>query len=107
MTNGYDCYQNALAECVNGILKTVLLLHRPKDFSEAIQMVNESVQIYNNEWPKNTDLEEIRFAGDGDFKDGIAGKPGSYKVLSVLLSVLLVDSAVSIAEAEPSQQISS
>ena len=51
MTDGYDCYQNALAERVNGILKTELLLHRPKDFAEAIRMVDESVQIYNNERP--------------------------------------------------------
>lgn len=29
MTDGYDCYQNALAERVNGILKGELLLHRP------------------------------------------------------------------------------
>ncbi|MBC8995460.1 transposase, partial [Pseudomonas sp. N40(2020)] len=27
------------------------LLHRPKDFAEAIRMVDESVQIYNNERP--------------------------------------------------------
>jgi len=51
MTDGYDCYQNALAERVNGILKNELLLHRPKDFAEAIRMVDESVQIYNNERP--------------------------------------------------------
>lgn len=29
MTDGYDCYQNALAERVNGILKTEFLLQRP------------------------------------------------------------------------------
>ena len=29
MTDGYDCYQNALAERVNGILKDEFLLHRP------------------------------------------------------------------------------
>ncbi|WP_164107580.1 DDE-type integrase/transposase/recombinase, partial [Serratia marcescens] len=31
MTDGYDCYQNALAERVNGILKGELLLKRPAD----------------------------------------------------------------------------
>lgn len=51
MTDGYDCYQNALAERVNGILKNELLLHRPKDFVEATRMVDESAQIYNNERP--------------------------------------------------------
>ena len=47
MTNGYDCYQNALAERVNGILKMELLLKKPKDLKEARTMVAESVDIYN------------------------------------------------------------
>lgn len=51
MTDGYDCYQNALAERVNGILKTEFLLHRPKDSADAVQMVRESVAIYNRERP--------------------------------------------------------
>lgn len=51
MTDGYDCYQNALAERVNGILKYELLLHRPHDLQEARQMVRESVTIYNEERP--------------------------------------------------------
>ncbi|MAB98989.1 MAG: IS3 family transposase [Pseudomonadaceae bacterium] len=51
MTDGYDCYQNALAERVNGILKTEFLLHRPKDLAEAIRMVDESVNIYNSRRP--------------------------------------------------------
>ncbi|RFQ07676.1 transposase, partial [Pseudomonas sp. ATCC 13867] len=29
MTDGYDCYQNALAERVNGILKNELLIQPP------------------------------------------------------------------------------
>lgn len=51
MTDGYDCYQNALAERVNGILKTEFLLHRPADLHEAKKMVAESVAIYNGERP--------------------------------------------------------
>jgi putative transposase len=51
MTDGYDCYQNALAERVNGILKTELLLHRPQDLTQAKKMVSESVSIYNRERP--------------------------------------------------------
>ncbi|KAA1170263.1 IS3 family transposase [Marinobacter salinexigens] len=51
MTDGYDCYQNALAERVNGILKTELLLARPKDLAEARKMVDQSVQIYNTRRP--------------------------------------------------------
>lgn len=51
MTDGYDCYQNALAERVNGILKTEFLLHRPRDLAEAKRMVDESVDIYNRKRP--------------------------------------------------------
>ena len=51
MTDGYDCYQNALAERVNGILKTELLPQRPADLEQARRMVRESIQIYNAERP--------------------------------------------------------
>lgn len=51
MTDGYDCYQNALAERVNGILKTELILHRPRDSADAQRLVRESIAIYNRERP--------------------------------------------------------
>ncbi|SUB82249.1 Integrase core domain [Pragia fontium] len=51
MTDGYDCYQNALAERVNGILKTEFLLSRPADLEQARRMVDESVKIYNSQRP--------------------------------------------------------
>lgn len=51
MTDGYDCYQNALAERVNGILKMEFLLHRPANLAQAKKMVKESVQIYNSKRP--------------------------------------------------------
>ncbi len=51
MTDGYDCYQNALAERVNGILKTEFLLQRPADLQQARAMVGESVRLYNQERP--------------------------------------------------------
>ncbi len=51
MTDGYDCYQNALAERVNGILKNEFLLTRPADLAQARRMVAESIQIYNLERP--------------------------------------------------------
>ena len=51
MTDGYDCYQNALAERINGILKGELLLQRPADLAQARRMVDESVAIYNLERP--------------------------------------------------------
>jgi transposase InsO family protein len=51
MTDGYDCYQNALAERVNGILKHEFLLSKPKDLKEARTMVKESIKIYNEQRP--------------------------------------------------------
>jgi putative transposase len=51
MTDGYDCYQNALAERVNGILKNEFLLRKPKDIEEAKAIVAESIRIYNERRP--------------------------------------------------------
>nr|WP_315595579.1 IS3 family transposase [uncultured Cupriavidus sp.] len=51
MTDGYDCYQNAMAERINGILKGEFLLNRPQDLQQAARMVRESVRIYNQERP--------------------------------------------------------
>lgn len=51
MTDGHDCYQNALAERINGILKTEFLLYRPDDLAQARRMVSQSVAIYNQERP--------------------------------------------------------
>ncbi|AXB21186.1 hypothetical protein DPF89_03570 [Salmonella enterica subsp. enterica serovar Napoli] len=50
MTDGYDCYQNALAERINGILKMSFTLAscRPE---QAREIVKESVAIYNHERP--------------------------------------------------------
>lgn len=54
MTDGYDCYQNAVAERINGILKTEFLLQRPAHLQQAAQMVRESVAIYNKERPHDS-----------------------------------------------------
>lgn len=51
MTDGYDCYQNALAERVNGILKQEYLLISPRDLNEARKIVGESVELYNRYRP--------------------------------------------------------
>lgn len=51
MTDGYDCYQNALAERVNGILKNEFLLQCPSDLAQARRMVRQSIAIYNTERP--------------------------------------------------------
>jgi transposase InsO family protein len=51
MTDGYDCYQNALAERINGILKMEYLLVKPDNLEEAKKMVDESVRVYNQRRP--------------------------------------------------------
>ena len=51
MTDGYDCYQNALAERVNGILKQEFLLYRCKTLEELKILVSESIAIYNEMRP--------------------------------------------------------
>lgn len=47
MTDGYDCYQNALAERINGILKQEFLLYKCQTFKELKQLVKESIDVYN------------------------------------------------------------
>ena len=51
MTDGYDCYQNALAERVNGILKTELLLTMAQNLEQAATTVQQAVHIHNLERP--------------------------------------------------------
>jgi putative transposase len=54
MTDGYDCYQNAMAERVNGILKDEFLLYRPADLQQAWIMVRQAIAIYNRERPHDS-----------------------------------------------------
>ncbi|AQS39434.1 hypothetical protein Sps_04539 [Shewanella psychrophila] len=51
MTDGYDCYQNALAERINGILKQEFLLYPCSNIDELKRLVEESVYIYNEMRP--------------------------------------------------------
>lgn len=51
MADAYDCYQNALAERVNGTLKNELMLRSPNDLRQARAMVREGTDIYNTERP--------------------------------------------------------
>lgn len=51
MTDGYDCYQNALAERMNGILKQEYLPTKLQDLGQAKQVINESIRLYNEERP--------------------------------------------------------
>lgn len=47
MTDGYDCYQNALAERVNGILKQEFLLYKCRTLKDLKSLIQESVDVYN------------------------------------------------------------
>lgn len=51
MTDGYDCYQNALAERINGILKDEFLLTTCEDRDQLEKVVNQSIDIYNSKRP--------------------------------------------------------
>jgi transposase InsO family protein len=51
MTDGYDCYQNALAERMNGILKAEFLVDTYKDLEQAEKVIDQSVEIYNKKRP--------------------------------------------------------
>lgn len=51
MTDGYDCYQNALAERINGILKQEFLIYRCKTFDDLKVLVKESIDVYNQYRP--------------------------------------------------------
>lgn len=51
MTDGYDCYQNALAERVNGILKQEFLVSKCRTFGELKQVIAESIATYNEMRP--------------------------------------------------------
>jgi transposase InsO family protein len=51
MTDGYDCYQNALAERVNGILKQEFLFEKANNKQELKKMIKQSVDIYNSKRP--------------------------------------------------------
>lgn len=51
MTDGYDCYQNALAERINGILKEEFLLYHCQTKAELELLVKESIETYNQERP--------------------------------------------------------
>lgn len=48
MTDGYDCYQNALAERINGILKQEFLIHECNTGKELDVLIEQSIYSYNN-----------------------------------------------------------
>ncbi|HEY4538991.1 MAG TPA: IS3 family transposase [Faecalibacter sp.] len=71
MTDGYDCYQNALAERINGILKQEFLIEKTKDITELTKMVEQSVYLYNNTRPHlslNMQTPEMRHKKSEEIK---------------------------------------
>ncbi len=65
MTDRYDCYQNALAERGNGILKMENLLTKPNDLNETKKMVAESVKLYNEQRPHTALTKSVNLYQDG------------------------------------------
>ena len=51
MTDGYDCYQNALAERINGILKQEFLIETCNTGKQLEILVKESIETYNDRRP--------------------------------------------------------
>lgn len=47
MTQGYDCYQNALAERMNGILKGEFLIYQCNTKVELKKLIEQSINTYN------------------------------------------------------------
>jgi len=51
MTDGYDCYQNALAERINGILKQEFLINKCNTKNELRTLIRQSINTYNEKRP--------------------------------------------------------
>ena len=51
MTDGYDCFQNAMAERVNGILKGEFLNIKCRDGNDLKLLIEESIHTYNSKRP--------------------------------------------------------
>ena len=51
MTDGYDCYQNALAERMNGILKMEFLTQTYEDLRQTRKVISQSIETYNQMRP--------------------------------------------------------
>ena len=51
MTVGYDCYQNAMAERMNGILKMEFLTQTYEDLRQTRKVISQSIETYNQMRP--------------------------------------------------------
>lgn len=74
MTDGYDCYQNAMAERINGILKQEFLLKKCNNRKELELMVKQSIDIYNNKRPHlSLNMKTPNFVHEKTCKASLAG----------------------------------
>lgn len=77
MTDGYDCYQNALAERMNGILKMEFLIEKYPDYNVLKKSLDQSIISYNNrrphlslnyKTPNQVHKKSLTFLGQGNIK---------------------------------------
>jgi len=74
MTDGYDCYQNALAERINGILKQEFLFAKCKNREELNTLVKESIDTYNNLRPHlNLNMKTPNFVHEKTYEACLVG----------------------------------
>jgi len=74
MTDGYDCYQNALAERINGILKQEFLFETCKNKRALEILVKQSIQIYNQRRPHlSLNMQTPNFVHEKTAQDNLNG----------------------------------
>jgi putative transposase len=74
MTDGYDCYQNALAERINGILKGEFLIFKCKNYVELSTLIKESIDTYNQKRPHlSLNLKTPNFIHEKTVKNNLHG----------------------------------
>lgn len=74
MTDGYDCYQNALAERINGILKQEFLVETCNSGKELEVLIKESINTYNSKRPHlNLNMKTPNFVHEKTEEDILFG----------------------------------
>jgi transposase InsO family protein len=74
MTDGYDCYQNALAERMNGILKQEFLIQTCNTAAELERLISESISTYNKIRPHlSLNMKTPNFIHEKTGKDILSG----------------------------------
>lgn len=74
MTDGYDCYQNALAERINGILKQEFLVNKCNNGKELETLIKESIDTYNQKRPHlNLEMKTPNFVHEKTCEDIFTG----------------------------------